>query len=66
MGRSQALVDATIVEADAPGIERGLAGTDLLEAAEVGGCEDDCRDALANALAPSSGDGAEGGAPPSR
>ncbi|MDX6465217.1 MAG: tRNA-uridine 2-sulfurtransferase [Gaiellaceae bacterium] len=46
------LVDGDrIVEADAPGLERGLAGLTLLEAAAVGG-ETLAVDALANALAP--------------
>ena len=46
------LVDGErIVEADAPGLERGLAGLTLLEAAAVGG-ETLAVDALANALAP--------------
>jgi tRNA-specific 2-thiouridylase len=46
------LVDGDrIVEADAPGLERGLAGLTLLEAAAVGG-ETLAADALANALAP--------------
>jgi tRNA-uridine 2-sulfurtransferase len=40
-----------IVEADAPGLERGLAGLTLLEAAAVGG-ETLAVDALANALGP--------------
>jgi tRNA-specific 2-thiouridylase len=40
-----------IVEADAPGLERGLVGLTLLEAAAVGG-ETLAADALANALAP--------------
>jgi len=40
-----------IVEADAPGLERGLAGLTLLEAAAVGG-ETLTVDALANALGP--------------
>jgi tRNA-specific 2-thiouridylase len=40
-----------IVEADAPGVERGLAGLTLLEAAAVGG-ETLAVDALANALGP--------------
>ena len=41
----------TIVEADAPGLERNLAGLTLLEAAAVGG-ETLAVDALANALGP--------------
>jgi tRNA-specific 2-thiouridylase len=46
------LVDGDrIVEAAAPGLERGLAGLTLLEAAAVGG-ETLAADALANALAP--------------
>jgi tRNA-uridine 2-sulfurtransferase len=46
------LVDGDrIVEADAPGLERGLAGLTLLEAASVGG-DVLATDALANALAP--------------
>ena len=46
------LVDGDrIVEADAPGLERGLAGLTLLEAAAVGG-ETLAVDALANALGP--------------
>src|SRR5258706_16003979 len=46
------LVDGDrIVEADAPGLERGLAGLTLLEAAAAGG-ETLAADALANALAP--------------
>jgi tRNA-uridine 2-sulfurtransferase len=46
------LVDGDrIVEADAPGLERGLAGLTLIEAAAVGG-ETLAADALANALAP--------------
>jgi tRNA-uridine 2-sulfurtransferase len=46
------LVDGDrIVEADAPGLERALAGLTLLEAAAVGG-ETLAADALANALAP--------------
>src|SRR5258706_12485078 len=46
------LVDGDrIVEADAPGLERGLTGLTLLEAAAVGG-ETLAADALANALAP--------------
>jgi tRNA-specific 2-thiouridylase len=40
-----------IVEADAPGLERGLAGLTLLEAASVGG-ETLAVDALANAVGP--------------
>ncbi len=40
-----------VVEADAPGLERGLAGLTLLEAAAVGG-DTLATDALANALAP--------------
>src|SRR5919201_3729366 len=40
-----------IVEADAPGLERPLAGLTLLEAAAVGG-DELAVDALANALAP--------------
>jgi tRNA-specific 2-thiouridylase len=40
-----------IVDADAPGLERGLAGLTLLEAAAVGG-ETLAADALANALGP--------------
>jgi tRNA-uridine 2-sulfurtransferase len=40
-----------IVEADAPGLDRGLAGLTLLEAARVGG-DVLATDALANALAP--------------
>jgi tRNA-specific 2-thiouridylase len=40
-----------IVEADAPGLERGLTGLTLLEAAAVGG-ETLATDALANALGP--------------
>jgi tRNA-uridine 2-sulfurtransferase len=43
--------DDRIVEADAPGLERGLAGLTLLEAAAVGG-ETLAVDALANALGP--------------
>jgi tRNA-specific 2-thiouridylase len=46
------LVDGDrIVEADAPGLDRGLAGLTLLEAARVGG-EVLATDALANALGP--------------
>jgi tRNA-specific 2-thiouridylase len=46
------LVDGDrVVEADAPGLERGLVGLTLLEAAAVGG-ETLAADALANALAP--------------
>ena len=46
------LVDGDrIVEADAPGLDRGLAGLTLLEAAAVGG-DVLATDALANALAP--------------
>ena len=46
------LVDGDrIVEADAPGVERPLAGLTLLEAAAVGG-ETLAVDALANALGP--------------
>ena len=46
------LVDGDrIVEADAPGLERDLAGLTLLEAAAVGG-EPLAADALANALGP--------------
>jgi tRNA-uridine 2-sulfurtransferase len=46
------LVDGDrIVEADAPGVERSLAGLTLFEAAAVGG-ETLAADALANALAP--------------
>ena len=46
------LVDGDrVVEADAPGLERGLAGLTLLEAAAVGG-DALATDALANALAP--------------
>jgi len=46
------LVDGTrVVEADAPGVERPLAGLTLLEAAAVGG-ETLAVDALANALGP--------------
>jgi tRNA-uridine 2-sulfurtransferase len=46
------LVDGDrIVEADAPGLDRGLAGLSLLEAAAVGG-ELLATDALANALGP--------------
>src|SRR3954463_7875148 len=46
------LVDGDrVVEADAPGLERGLAGLSLLEAAAVGG-DELATDALANALAP--------------
>jgi tRNA-uridine 2-sulfurtransferase len=46
------LVDGDrIVEADAPGLDRGLAGLTLLEAASVGG-DVLATDALANALAP--------------
>ena len=46
------LVDGDrIVEADAPGLERALAGLTLLEAAAVGG-ETLAVDALANALGP--------------
>ena len=40
-----------IVDADAPGLERPLAGLTLLEAAAVGG-DELAVDALANALAP--------------
>src|SRR5665213_4298471 len=40
-----------IVEADAPGLDRGLVGLTLLEAARVGG-DVLATDALANALAP--------------
>src|SRR5947209_19627569 len=40
-----------IVEADAPGLERGVAGLTFLEAAAVGG-ETLAADALANALGP--------------
>jgi tRNA-uridine 2-sulfurtransferase len=40
-----------IVEADAPGLDRGLAGLTCLEAAAVGG-DELATDALANALAP--------------
>jgi tRNA-uridine 2-sulfurtransferase len=43
--------DDRIVEADAPGLERGLAGLTLIEAAAVGG-ETLAVDALANALGP--------------
>jgi tRNA-specific 2-thiouridylase len=46
------LVDGDrVVEADAPGLDRGLVGLTLLEAASVGG-EVLATDALANALAP--------------
>jgi tRNA-uridine 2-sulfurtransferase len=46
------LVDGDrVVEADAPGLDRGLVGLTLLEAAAVGG-ETLAADALANALAP--------------
>jgi tRNA-uridine 2-sulfurtransferase len=46
------LVDGDrVVEADAPGLARSLAGLTLLEAAAVGG-ETLAADALANALAP--------------
>ena len=50
--RSGSVVDGDrIVEADAPGLERELAGLTLLEAAAVGG-ETLAVDALANALGP--------------
>src|SRR2546429_7411531 len=55
------LVDGDrIVEADAPGLERAVAGLTLLEAASVGGGTL-AADALANALRPTLPAGAEPG-----